>query len=449
MYVTRLQCENLRTIAKTAIDFCVPTPTARKDVATTGPLPNVTLLLGTNGAGKTTILRAIALAALAPLLPRSSGYAPRAMVRRTKKGPVGTGLTRARLRFSEQDGRTGEVDSELRLLASDEGYHERFDFQNDEPDWAKLLWKERSPACFLVGYGASRRVDAAGSFALQMQEKERHPRFLRVAGLFEDSVVLRPLSSWLPQWDNPGRRKQLVSLFNKVLDDVQIVDKPVDGQYLFSMDGAEFPFDSLSDGYRALIGWIADLLYHVSRSTPSGAMLFETQGIVLLDEVDLHLHPGWQKSVIPRLARAMPNIQFVFTSHSPLVVGSLHRDNVRIVKRGSAGTVVEAAPLEVFGLSADQILTSEYFGLETTREPEFASAVSKVAAAARRGDANSAQQFLRMLALGADAGRMPDAVDDAPDAPRAKAPTKRPAAKTKKRPAKARKRPRKPGGRRP
>lgn len=311
MYVTRITCENLRTISEVSVDLCVPTPgSAQPDDG--GPLPNVTLLLGVNGSGKTTILRAIALAALAPLMP-SSGYAPRAMVRRTTKGLAKKGVGRAvaRLRFTPQDGRADEIDSEFRLLASKDDDHERFDLSAGEPEWAKLLWKERSPACFLVGYGASRRVDAAGSFALQMQEKQRSPRFLRVAGLFEDSVVLRPLSSWLPQWDNPGRRKQLVTLFNEVLDDVQIVEEPKDGQYLFRMDGTEFPFDALSDGYRALIGWIADLLYHISRSVPSGAMLFQTEGIVLIDEIDLHLHPTWQKTVIPRLARAMPNLQFV------------------------------------------------------------------------------------------------------------------------------------------
>ena len=400
MYVTRISCTNLRTISEVTVDLCVPAAAAHP-AEEGGPLPNVTLLLGVNGSGKTTILRAIALAALAPLMP-SSGYAPRAMVRRTSKGPAnkGIGTATARLRFTKQDGRTGEVDSEFRLLASKDDYHERFDLSAGEPAWANLLWKERSPACFLVGYGASRRVDAAGSFALQMQEKQRSPRFQRVAGLFEDSVVLRPLSSWLPQWDNPGRRKQLITLFNQVLDDVQIVDEPIDGQYLFRMDGTEFPFDALSDGYRALIGWIADLLFHISRSVPSGAMLFETEGIVLIDEIDLHLHPTWQKTVIPRLARAMPNLQFVLTTHSPLVVGSLHRENVRIVRRGEQGTVVEAAPLEVFGLSADQILTSDYFGLTTTRQPEFAAAVAEVAKQARNGDAGKAQQFLRMLALG-------------------------------------------------
>ncbi|MFN7587785.1 MAG: AAA family ATPase [Planctomycetota bacterium] len=400
MYVTRITCENLRTISEVSVDLCVPTPgSAQPDDG--GPLPNVTLLLGVNGSGKTTILRAIALAALAPLMP-SSGYAPRAMVRRTTKGLAKKGVGRAvaRLRFTPQDGRADEIDSEFRLLASKDDDHERFDLSAGEPEWAKLLWKERSPACFLVGYGASRRVDAAGSFALQMQEKQRSPRFLRVAGLFEDSVVLRPLSSWLPQWDNPGRRKQLVTLFNEVLDDVQIVEEPKDGQYLFRMDGTEFPFDALSDGYRALIGWIADLLYHISRSVPSGAMLFQTEGIVLIDEIDLHLHPTWQKTVIPRLARAMPNLQFVLTSHSPLVVGSLHRENVRIVRRSERGTVVEAAPLEVFGLSADQILTSEYFGLKSTRQEGFAAAVAEVAKQARSGDPGKAQQFLRMLVLG-------------------------------------------------
>jgi predicted ATP-binding protein involved in virulence len=135
---------------------------------------------------------------------------------------------------------------------------------------------------------------------------------------------------------------------------------------------------------------------------------------VLVDEVDLYLHPEWQVSVIPRLARAMPNLQFVFTTHSPLVVGTLHRENIRVLKSGPNGSVVEASQEEVHGLSANQILTSEYFGLQTTREPKFAVKLNEVAKKARDGDADSAEQFLRMLSLGADAGEAPPSTTPAP-----------------------------------
>lgn len=422
MHVTRLLIERLRTIERCEIDFCVPPLKTQvgSSQAGDGPLPNVTLLLGTNGAGKTTVLRAIAMTALAPLLPQSSGYVPRSMVRRTGRKAARSARVTATLRFSPQDGQKGAVESRLTLRSVPGGYQDKFEV-SPEPPWAKRMWIESSPAFFIVGYGASRRVDSGGAFGFQRQEKERNLRYLRVAGLFEESVVLRPLSSWLPNWENPGRRKQLVTMLNQILPEVELVDEPVDGEYLFRVGGSELPFDALSDGYRAFIGWVVDLLYHVSRGAPRGQMLFETSGIVLVDEVDLHLHPAWQRTVIPRLARTMPNVQFVFTSHSPLVVGTLHRENVRVVRAHHGGAQIEPPSIEVHGLSADQILTSEYFGLESTREPRFAARMSKVAGEARRGDAGQAQQFLRMLTLGAGAEVARGSTDSAPPARRKRA----------------------------
>jgi AAA domain, putative AbiEii toxin, Type IV TA system len=404
LYITKLTIRDLRTIHECAVDFCVPAGDASSTtVDDSRPLANVTLLLGINGAGKTTILRAIALGALAPLLPQSSGYVPRTMVRRVGGSAAPFAEVTAELSLHEQDGAAGPHTSGIRLLPIPESYQDRFD-TIPEPEWAQGLWKERGPAFFMVGYGASRRVDSKDAFGSQAQEKERHLRYHRVAGLFEESVVMRPLSSWLPNWDNPGRRKQLIDAFNKIVPDVDLVDEPVDGEYLFRMGNAELPFDALSDGYRAFIGWVTDLLYHVSRGIPPGAMLFEARGVVMVDEVDLHLHPSWQRMVIPRLARAMPNMQFVFTSHSPLLVGTLHRENIRVLRAGPNGSIAEPAEIEVHGLSSDQILTSAYFGLDSTREPGFTDQLHDVASKARQGDADSAELFLRMLSLGSDAG---------------------------------------------
>lgn len=405
MYVERVRISNLRTIEKATVELCVPKPNGTIDPH--GPLPNVTLLLGTNGVGKTSVLRAIAMGALGPLLPRSSGFVPKSLVRRVKGRIAKSAVVEAELVFTKQDAsRLKRTKGRVVLSPNPRSFQDRFHDVAKIPPWAKPLWDDKSPALFVVGYGASRRVDSAGAFGSQMQEKERNLRFHRVAGLFEESVVLRPLSSWLPQWDNAGRRKQFLGLLADILPNVDLIDELEGGEYLFRVGPSLLPFDALSDGLRALIGWVVDLLYQVSRFAASGSMLFDTEGLVLVDEVDLHLHPAWQREIIPRLARAMPKIQFVFTSHSPMLVGSLHRENVRVLRVVDDATVVEPATIEVHGLSADQILTSEYFGLDTAREPTFAGELKQVASDARGGDAQSAQKFLRMLALGS-AGEAP------------------------------------------
>ena len=106
-----------------------------------------------------------------------------------------------------------------------------------------------------------------------------------------------------------------------------------EGEYLFGKKGTEVPFPALSDGYRAFLGWLGDLLFHVCETCPSGKKLTENRGIVMVDEIDLHLHPKWQMTVLQTLAKSLPNIQFIVTSHSPLIVGSLEWMNIIVMQQ--------------------------------------------------------------------------------------------------------------------
>ncbi|HLM44995.1 MAG TPA: AAA family ATPase, partial [Myxococcaceae bacterium] len=162
---------------------------------------------------------------------------------------------------------------------------------------------------------------------------------------------------------------------------------------------------ALSDGYRAFISWVGDLLYHLNLGSPRGRKLVDQRGIVLVDEVDLHLHPEWQRHLVPTLSRVLPKLQFIFTSHSPLVVGTLSSWNVLLLeertrKDGTRATEVLTPGEELYGLSADQILTSESFGLESTRDERFFERLKDVAVQAREGGAEEALRFMRMVAAG-------------------------------------------------
>lgn len=118
----------------------------------------------------------------------------------------------------------------------------------------------------------------------------------------------------------------------------------------------------------------------------SGKKLSELRGVVMVDEIDLHLHPEWQRIVVPTLASALPNVQFIFTTHSPLVVGSLTSQNLFLLSQEDQATVVRRLPELVHGKSAEQILLSPYFGLDTTRTRETADRLDKLAAKAVGGD---------------------------------------------------------------
>jgi hypothetical protein len=222
-------------------------------------------------------------------------------------------------------------------------------------------------------------------------------RYGRVAGLFEEGIVLLPLAAWLPELAarDPARFAEVVGLVNVLLEPHgELLDHLVEGEPMFRVGSSVLPFQALSDGYRAYIGWVGDLLYHLCMGAPAAMPLVQGRGVVLVDEVDLHLHPAWQRHVMPTLSRALPNLQFVFTSHSPLVVGSLYAVNVRVLDAMEVGsaveTVVSTSRAEVYGLSADQILTGGHFGLRTTRVESFDRKLQQVASKARSGDADAA-----------------------------------------------------------
>lgn len=117
---------------------------------------------------------------------------------------------------------------------------------------------------------------------------------------------------------------------------------------------ARIPVSQLSDGYRCTISLIADIAYRMAILNPQllDKVLVETEGIVLIDEIDLHLHPIWQKRVLKDLTDIFPKVQFVVSTHAPEVINSAKSDSIVILKNN---TVLPAAD-ETYGKDANTIL---------------------------------------------------------------------------------------------
>lgn len=411
MYIQSIAIDNLRCFKKASLDFWYPGRRRLADGEIAGATPptfrNVNVILGVNGAGKSTILDGIALAVLSAVIA-SSGYTPYSLVRRQSSRKIGRANLRAKLILHDQDVGRGEPFSR-KPFTVETGIRQRGDHEvitgEDEsnPIW-ESMFDDSSPAFLLVGYSATRRVESSSTFELSARRKSRQLRYERVASLFEEHFALTPLTAWLPalRKDNPGRHKQVVTLINRLLPrGTRFTAKLVAGEYLFKLRGAEVPFGALSDGYRAYIGWIADLLHHVCMGCPKGKKLVDNRGIVLVDEIDLHIHPEWQLTIIPRLARALPRLQFILTTHSPIVAGTLEQANVHHLRTAKAGhTIVERPEEELFGLSADQILGSHLFGLTSTRAPSFVKELNALSLEAASGKKGAARELMRRVARG-------------------------------------------------
>ncbi|RZK35515.1 MAG: hypothetical protein EOO57_08965 [Hymenobacter sp.] len=127
----------------------------------------------------------------------------------------------------------------------------------------------------------------------------------------------------------------------------------------------------MSLGYQTLVVWLTDFADKLFVRYPDSKNPLEEPAIVLLDEIDLHLHPSWQRKLLKSLSEIFKNTQFIATAHSPLVVqaaGDINA-NVVLLRREGDQTVVVTDIEDVRGWRLDQIITSELFGLETARSP--------------------------------------------------------------------------------
>lgn len=114
------------------------------------------------------------------------------------------------------------------------------------------------------------------------------------------------------------------------------------------------PISQLSDGYKCTISLIADIAYRMAILNPQllDKVLLETEGIVLIDEIDLHLHPAWQKRILKDLLEIFPKVQFIVNTHAPGVINSVKSDSVVILKNNGILPVAD----ETYGKDANTIL---------------------------------------------------------------------------------------------
>jgi energy-coupling factor transporter ATP-binding protein EcfA2 len=144
-------------------------------------------------------------------------------------------------------------------------------------------------------------------------------------------------------------------------------------QVYVKTDDGEVPIDNISQGMSSIFGWVGTLLqrmYEIYRDVDDPT---QQPALVLVDEIDAHLHPEWQQVLTTIVKKHFPNVQVLATTHSPLLVAGMRQDELFIARRDPADAKhidVFRSPIDPEGLRADQILTSPIFGLMTTRGPK-------------------------------------------------------------------------------
>jgi predicted ATP-binding protein involved in virulence len=120
-------------------------------------------------------------------------------------------------------------------------------------------------------------------------------------------------------------------------------------------DGEELIVNQLSDGEKCLLAMVGDLARRLAIANPGLKNPLDGLGVVLIDEIELHLHPKWQREIIPALTRTFPNCQFIVTTHSPQVISQVKPQGIYILEKTDTG-VIAKRPESSYGRDSNQIL---------------------------------------------------------------------------------------------
>lgn len=417
MYIQRIKIQNLKGFRD--LDFNLK----RSD----GRFEGWTVIAGRNGSGKSTFLKAVALALSGPtnsarLVESFSGWIRQGET----SGQWGVVLKRhpgdtfgEASRPSEQPlacSMSLDQDSTLPVQSPTLGG------KNFETRWAKNgPWSELSRGWFLAAYGPFRRISGHAPDAMRLMVGPE--RISRSVSLFREDSSLVESIQWLKDIHLRSLEKRegweelkisVIRLMNDGLlpDGMRVERIDADGLWA-TQGGLTLPLGELSDGYRVVTALVMDLLRQLHRCYGSlnlqetnGVWAVDQPGVVLIDEVDLHLHLSWQKKIGFWLKHHFPRIQFIVATHSPFVCQAADLGGLFKLP-GLLETNMKPSPVSedvfrqvVMGTSDDAILT-ELFGLDSTLSDEAKGLrleLANLEAALYRGDLDQ-QGSLRLKEL--------------------------------------------------
>ncbi|MDW6023921.1 AAA family ATPase [Mesorhizobium sp. BAC0120] len=334
------------------------------------------MLLGENAAGKSSVLEAVALALAGTRAVARLGIPGSEFLRRDD--PVGWDII---------DPPAPRVVVHFR----DEGEPAEFGVSAD----GRRLEGTAQPSVLVLAYGARRQFS-------DNSRPSRQP-FGLIRNLFVPNRALPSAGPWLLRISEDETTFNAVARGLREVLALDVNDELVmDGAGRLSVRvlGRLVPVERLSEGYRSLFSLAVDIMRNLLGSWPD---LERARGVVLIDEIETHLHPRWKMRIVAALRRAFPGVQFIISTHDPLCLRGMDNGEVEVIERDAEGRVHRLGDLPAIrGMSAEQLLTSDYFGLFSTADPELEWELARTVegSEALRSDRSRDDDLISRIVLG-------------------------------------------------
>jgi predicted ATP-binding protein involved in virulence len=357
--------------------------------------PDLTVLVGNNGAGKSALLDGIAYALSRVLtrLPEVDGknlrYEDIRLVQKDIRAPF------VRVEAESTGGicwdRTLKRDATAQTAGQiPVAYGDKALFESLDPIIHAIAEGQRAMLPVFAYYGVSRAVFDIPERRRNFQKEFR--RFDALSNALDASTRFRDLFEWFYAQERDEMERQLQALntgafesWENLLPVLTAVRKAVKAvipgfsapriktnplRMVLIQSGANEPqrelsLQMLSDGYRTMLALVMDFARRMAQANPHLPDPLQAEAILLVDEIDLHLHPVWQQTVVPAFRRAFPNTQFIFSTHSPQVVTTVESEDVLIVDRAG----VSPCPAPTYGARSSDVV-AQVLGLPSLRPPE-------------------------------------------------------------------------------
>ncbi|MCX7046088.1 MAG: AAA family ATPase [Candidatus Sumerlaeota bacterium] len=330
MYVSDFKIENVKCFESFDIPF-----------TQSGDIPHWITFLGENGCGKSTALQALALLLIGPegvpqlkFTPhgwlRDNGNARGKISATIQKGPNDPGKfgkQKVRHRFAYSYHVTGSGKTTI----NNREYSQPAIVESPSRNLSWLrqnAFSSKGRGWFAAGYGAFRRLSRSPQILVPSWEDQ--VRYTNFFTQFNEDQSLTSGEQWMvfldyhyqKEKDQKAKRQlaMVVKAINAILPAGITFDSITsEGRILFNANGRKVPTISMSDGYRSVLALAGDLIGRLIASFPKSKDPLKEEGVVIIDELDIHLHPTWQWDIAAKLQEVFPKIQFIVATHSPFI----------------------------------------------------------------------------------------------------------------------------------